>query len=137
MNQIDAALYTKITGTAAITGLLASATAVFNHLAPQSTDEPYVVFGQQAAVPEFTFGGVAYETLTYMVKGVTKGPSGKVAGSIASQVDAALNDGTLTISGYSLMYCRRASAIDYVEAGPAGVVYHHRGALYDIWADPA
>ena len=132
-SPLDAALYTKLTGGTALTSLLASATAVFNWLGPENTDPPYVVFNSQSDVPVYTLSGVAYENTIYTVKGVTLGPSAAAAGAIATQIDLALNDQTLTISGYTQMYMRREQAIDYPEV-VAGQRYHHRGAMYRIIA---
>ena len=137
MNQLDAAIYTKLTGAAALTGLLSAGTAsVFQTLAPENENPPYVVFHKQSNVPAYTFGGVAFENALYLVKAVTQEPSAKTAGSVASQINAALQDAALTIDGYTHMYLRRETDIEFVEV-ESGQVIHHRGALFRVQADPA
>lgn len=138
MNATDTALYTALTGASALTTLLAGTAHVYKDLAPEGTDPPYVVFQTQSpSTPRHTFGGVAYENALITVRGVTQGPSAALAGSIAVQIDAALHDQALTISGHTHMYCRRVQDVDYPELAAGGQRYVHRGAIYRILADPS
>lgn len=139
MNAVDQALYTALSGATALTALLAGGTAdpsVFQFLAPEGQDPPYVVYFKQAGTPRHTFRGVAFENQLYTIKAVTLGPSAAAAGTIAAAIDAALVDQALTVSGYAHMYLRRDSDIDYPETDPGGQRYHHRGALYRVMVDP-
>ncbi len=133
-NAIDAALYTKLAGGTALTTLLGG-TAVYQYLAPEKTDPPYVIYQRMSQVPINVLAGAAIESAAYMVKGVTEGPSAVLAGSVAGAIDTLLQDQTLTISGYTHLHLRRESSIDYVETDN-GVRYSHRGAIYRILADP-
>lgn len=138
MNAADTAVYTKLTGASALTSLLAGTAHVYKDLAPEGTDPPYVVFQTQSpSVPQHTFGGVAFENALYTVRGVTAGPSAAAAGTIAVQIDAALADQALTISGHTHLVCRRVQDVDYPELAAGGQRYVHRGATYRIVADPA
>ena len=137
MNQLEVGLFTKLTGASGLTGLLAAGTAgVYAYLAPLNEDAAYVVFSKQASTPRYTFGGVAVEDLLYQVRGVAVGPTMAAAGTIAKQIDLALNDQALTVSGYSHLYLRRESDIQYVETDPGGQRWNHAGALYRIVLDP-
>lgn len=141
MNAVDTAIYSKLTAASGLTSLLSGGTAspsVYKDLAPEGTDPPYVVFqAQSPSVPRHTMGGVALENALYTVKGVTLGPSAAAAGTIAAQIDTALADQALTISGHTHLLCRRAQDIDYPELAAGGQRYVHRGAIYRIIADPA
>jgi hypothetical protein len=137
-NAIDAALYTKLSGGTALTNLLGG-TAVYQYLAPEGVDPPYVIYQRMSQVPINVLAGVAVENAVYMVKGVTA-QSGTVAGvvnagSIAGAIDTLLQDQALTISGYTHLHLRRESSIDYVETDNS-VRYSHRGATYRVLADP-
>ncbi len=133
-NALDAALYTKLAGGTALTNLLGG-TAIYQYLAPEGTDPPYVIYGRQSQVPINVLSGVAMENAVYMVKGVTEGPSAVAAGSVAGAIDTLLQDQALTITGYTHLHLRRESSIDYVET-ENGIRYSHRGATYRILADP-
>ena len=140
MNAIDLALYNKLTGSTALTALTSGGTAspsVYQWLAPENQDPPYVIYNKQASTPQHTLSGVAFENLLYAVKGVTLGHSAAAAGTIASTIDTVLADQALTITGYTHMYLRRVSDIDYPETAAGGQRYQHRGALYRVFADPA
>lgn len=139
MNALDVAIYNKLTGSTALTALTAGGTAspsIYQWIAPEGQDPPYVVYNKQASTPQHTLSGVAYENAIYTVKGVTLGPSAAAAGTIASTIDTVLVNQALTISGHTHLYLRRVSDIDYPEAGPGGHRIHHRGAMYRVLADP-
>src|SRR3990167_843787 len=135
-HDFDVAVYAKLTASTAITTPLGG-TAIYRQKAPENTDPPFVIYGKQSGVPNYTLGGVAFEDQLYMVKTVTLSNSGGVAGTVADAIDDTLQDASLTIAGHTHMYLRRDSDIDYSETGPGGQVYQHRGALYRIKADPA
>jgi len=132
-NEIKAALYLKLTGSAAITSLLSGTAAVYDSIAPNEATLPLVIFSKQDGRPVNRMGGVAYESHVYLVKGVTEGESAALAGSVAKAIDAALNNTTLTISGYTQMLCRRNGEVDYPESDE-GRTIRHIGATYKIEA---
>ncbi len=139
MNAVDKAVYDALAGRAALTGLLAAGTAsIFQHVGPQNADPPYVVFNRQSRVPARVLGGgaVAWENMLYLVKGVTSGLSAAPGGTIALEIDAALDRASLTITGYGSMAVVREQDVDVPEIGPSGVVHYQRGALYRVFADP-
>lgn len=57
------------------------------------------------------------------------------AGSIYATFDAALNGGTLTVSGYNVVTLRRTDEIEMVEALPNGERVYTAGAMYRIMLD--
>ncbi len=140
MNSVQVALYAKLSAATGLTSLLTGGTAdpsIYPGLAPEGTDPPYVVYQPQSpSTPIHTFGGVAIENALYTVKGVVAARGPASAGTIAAEIDTALNDQALTITGHTHLLCRRVQDIDYPETVPGGQLLQHRGAIYRIAADP-
>ena len=139
VNATAVGLFNKLTGATALTGLLTGGTAspsIYQDLAPEGAVPPYVVFNAQSpSVPQYTYTGVAFENTIYQVKGVTQGPSKSAGGTIAHQIDAALDDQAVSVSGYTLLKCRRLQDVDYTEV-VSGVRFSHIGGLFRVWVDP-
>jgi hypothetical protein len=138
MNAAGSAIYAKLAATSALTSLLAAGTAsVFETLAPENTDPPYVVFQEQApSTPQRTLArGIGYENALYTVKVITQSLSMKTAGEIADQIDAALDNATLTMTGYTVMSIHRIQNVSYPEF-VEGKRFNHRGAVYRLMCDP-
>jgi hypothetical protein len=137
-NDADKALYTALSGATALTSLLAGGTAspsVFHGVAPQGSTAPYVVFNSQSgSVPVKTFTANAYENALYQVKGITSSRSARAAGTIQQQIDTAIDGPALSFGGHTHMGCERVQEVDYVENGPGGQQYYHRGAIYRLRA---
>lgn len=140
MNAVQVALYAKLSAASGLTSLLSGGTAdpsIYPGIAPENTDPPYVVYQPQSpSTPVHTMGGVALENALYTVKAVVASREMASAGTIADQIDSALNDQALTVSGHTHLLCRRVQDIDYPETAPGGQVLQHRGAVYRIVADP-
>jgi len=129
--NLDTAVFTVL-NIAAVTNEATG--GVFNQLAPAGTAPPYVVFQAMSKVDEYwSFtgrGGAA----VYMIKAIDRSPWPKGAGDIDTQIDSAMQDASLSITGHALLQCRRESDIYLVE-DLDGVVYQHIGGLYRILAD--
>lgn len=127
MNAVEAGLYTQLvqTGTSLYTLV---GTKVYNQVAPQNTAFPYVMFQLQG-------GGDMNETptdrleLVYLVKGLSGAV--KTAGQVDDAIRSRLHKQSFTISGYSLLGCKRESVIHYTEVVNGKIVFHS-GALYRI-----
>ncbi len=75
--------------------------------APQPSTVPYVCFGEETDAPMGTFNSqMAMESLTYWVN-CFSGISPSDVAEIADEVMTALDDVTLTVSGYNHMKCER------------------------------
>jgi Protein of unknown function (DUF3168) len=134
MNAIETSLYSKLTGTAALTTALGGA-YIYNRVAPQGQAPPYVVFNHS---------GGGHENITksdmqnhvYMVKVVTSGPQGsKLAGTINDLVIAALHNSTLTITGYTNFWTALEEEVQFTETAPDGTYIFHTGGYYRIRID--
>lgn len=134
MNPVDVAIFNALAGSAALVSALGG-TAIYQWIAPENSDPPYVIFNQQSGTPVHTFGGVAIENDVYTVRAVTAGPSAAQAGTIAGLIDAALADKPLSITGFNHLFLRRVSDVDFPEL-VSGIRYSHRGATYRVMSDP-
>jgi len=107
---------------------------VFNSVAPQGAEPPFVVFQAMSKTDDyFAYTGRGAEAV-YMVKTIAQSPWPKSAGDIDTQVDSVMQDASLSITGFSLLSCRREEDIYLVE-DQEGVIYQHVGGLYRIVAD--
>jgi len=113
----------------ALYNLLDTATAlpVYQQIAPQGTQPPYVVFQRQTAVDEYTFTdeGVSAD---YVVRVVSNRTWPSDAQTAYDSLHTGIQDGALTVTGYSVLRMRRRSTIEYRD--PEG--YWHSGGLYRI-----
>jgi hypothetical protein len=130
MNAVKRGIRAKLAGDTGLTTALGG-TAIYEALAPQGTDPPYVIYNKQSGAPKYTLGGSAFENQTYMVKVVTEAASMASAGSIHERVNGALTDGALTLTGRTQLYLRRENDVEYVETTD-GKRFNHSGALYRV-----
>lgn len=130
---LGSAIYTTLTGSTALTGLLAGTTSVYHTMAPQGAQMPYVIFAKQAGSTRRTLGnGKAWDEGVYLVKAVTDEPSALKAGRIASQVDTLLDRVDLTVDGGTALMCHRETDVSYPETTGDGRRINHVGATYRI-----
>jgi hypothetical protein len=69
-----------------------------------------------------------------MVKAIARSIWPKTAGDIDTQIDSVMQDASLSITGHTLISCRREEDI-YLAEDTGGVTYQHVGGLYRILAD--
>ncbi len=135
MKDLAPALYTKLTGSATLTGKLASNTSVYHQTIPQGASLPCVVFNLQAGTDNYTLKARSWRDRLVQVKGIAASPGDApdttAADDIAAAIDSLLTDGTLTITGATLLVMRRVSDVSYMEKTDAGLVAH-AGGLYRI-----
>lgn len=132
---IATALYGKLTSGTAITDLLSSGTAVFEDIAPENVDEPFIVFNEVTTTVDWTLEGVGIENTLWQIRAVTRGPSSAEAGTIVAEIDNALNDQALTVVGYTQLNTMRTTSVHRVEVID-GERFSHSGHLYSIKVDP-
>lgn len=134
MKLVETALYSLLTGDAALTALLSSATAVYNRRAPQSATLPYVVFFHSGGGPENIYPG-SLESVSYMIKAVAETVS--EAATIDDAIKAAVHaqESSLSVTGYSTLWLRRTNEVQMVEDGDEGDEIWHYGAYYKLRID--
>ena len=105
--------------------------ALYNTRAPQETQPPYIVFQHAAGVDEYTFDTHG-ESLDYIVKVVSnRAYPGAQAYPIYAAAHDALQDAPLSITGATVLRCRRQSRFEYKDEKG----YSHTGGVYriDYW----
>lgn len=127
-------LHDTLSGDAA---LMALVTGVYDTLAPQNSQPPFVVFQEQSGRDVLT---VAARRIMYsgvwLAKGIVKGGSFVPLLAIMARVDALLGHTSGTTDEGAVLSCTRRSTVRYVETA-GGVAYRHLGALFDVIAQEA
>ena len=108
-------------------------TKTYNTKSPQGSTVPYVTFGLETDVPIGTFAGqVAIESLTYWVNCFDSVSAAAVA-EIADEVMTAMDDVSLTVTGYTSMKCVREFMGTIIYDLETGIF--QCPLRYRVWAD--
>ena len=129
--NLDSAVYEKLTITAVTNEAVGG---VFNQMAPEGTQTPFVVFQAMSKVDDYWSYTGRGGTAVYMIKVIDESRWPKAASDIDTQIDSAMQDVALSVTGYALLQCRRESDIYLVE-NSEGRTFQHIGGLYRIEAD--
>jgi hypothetical protein len=88
---------------------------------------------------EGQFGGRAYEDALYLVKAVALSTANANIKGAAARIDALLEDGTLTVAGYTHMAMHREGRIRLTEVDDVdpSIRWYHRGGQYRVRVAPA
>ena len=129
--NLDSAVYEKL-NIAAVTNEAVG--GVFNQMAPEGTQTPFVVFQAMSKVDDYYSYTGRGGTAVYMVKVIDESGWPKTASNIDTQIDSAMQNASLSITGHSLLECRRESDLYLVENAD-GRTFQHIGGLYRIEAD--
>ena len=121
---LDTGLYTKL-NVPAVTNLAVG--GIWAAIAPNDTALPYVVFqwqggGEQNLTPS------RIRNVVYTVKAVAYTKSS--AAVLAEQLDLALHDQTLSVSGWTNWATTREDDVQLAEVAEDGRVFWHIGAIY-------
>jgi len=101
----------------------------YHTLAPQQGTPPYCTFNpQNPGIDGYVMSGSAMVSTDYVVKVVSNRNWPTEAIDIYTHIHNAVQDLGTAVPGYSLMYCRRTSGVQYRD--PDG--YWHVGGLYRI-----
>ena len=135
MNELDSAIYSKLSAGTALTAQLATMTggttpAIFNLRAPKGQSFPYVVYNWQAGGQtddHDIVSGVewvrAYGTISAQV------------GSVYAAFDPLLNHNVLSVTGWTNVSLRREDQFELVEDQPDGLQVYTCGAFYRVILD--
>lgn len=134
-------LYGKLAGDSTLVAMLGTppsgySKSLYHQQAPPGAGFPYVIFAKSSGVPRYAIGARAYDNELWIIKGVDRpatphdNTADRVDG-IATRLDTLLTDGTISISGSTLLLLRRSSDVEYTETAD-GVLYRHAGALYRL-----
>ena len=130
--NLDTAIFDKL-NVASVTNEATG--GVYYILAPQGTAPPFVVFQAMSKTDDyFSFTGGRGGSALYVIKVIDRSPWPKAAGDIDTQIDSVMQDASLSITGHTLLWCRREEDF-YLAEDQEGVTYQHVGGLYRILAD--
>ena len=130
MNELNAAIYSRLGTTTALTNLLSAGSAsIFNIQAPQGAAYPYVVFSLQAG-GDLNDNPHRTQSLLLFVRCYSTA-SAKNAGSIDAQLDTALHLNPFTnVTGWTNTWLAREQNLELVENPPTGTQVFMQGGLY-------
>jgi hypothetical protein len=131
--DVDAALVTKLAADATLAALLQSGASVFiDEAAQASTKFVIVSLADQQDVQKFE--GRAFEDALYLVEARMLSTSGGNIKAAAARIDALLEGGTLTVSGYALMTMHRESRTRFTEVDQVdpSIRWYRRGGNYRV-----
>ena len=128
-NELNAALYSTLTGGTALTSLLAGTTSVYFLQAPEDATLPYVVYSYQAGGAENVTPSDMRSQLVY-TRGYASTPA--LAGSIDAQISSLLHRQTLSVSGWANFWTAREEDFILVENPPDKSPIYMSGASYRI-----
>ena len=133
MNAIDTAIRTNLCGGTALTNMLAGTASVYHIRAPDDATYPYVVFNVQGGGAE-NINPSDLQNYLYYVRCYTE-TSSTNASQIHDQIKALLDKQTLTVTGYTNLWTRFESEIEFADEQQNGVPIYSDGGLYRIRID--
>ena len=133
MNVLNAAIYSRLQTTSAITSLLSGTTAIYNQQAPEGAILPFIVFSTPSELDENMTQNRTKNNVVYIR--AFSGVSAAQAGSIDTAIDTALHLIPLTVTGWSNFWMVREQGIELVETQSTGKIIYSAGANYRIRLD--
>lgn len=130
-SAIDNALMAKLGADATLLAICTN--GVYWDVAPPGSTK-YVLVSLVDELDEPQFGGRAYEDVLYRVRAIALSTAGANLQQAAARIDALLEDGALSVSGYTHMVMYRESRIretEPLEDDPTKF-WFHRGGEYRV-----
>lgn len=131
VKAVRQALYERLNVVSVTSQLGSGSASLVYEIAPPSASYPLCVFARQSDVSTLRFGGNAFDSQIWMVKGVVRGGTPSVAEDIDKAVRDLLDFGSLTISGGSLMHLARLDGLGFTET-VGDQTYRHVGSSYRL-----
>jgi hypothetical protein len=135
-SDVDAALVAKLGTDAALLALCPD--GVFVDEAPSGSTR-FVIVSLIDAHDEPMLGGRAFEDALYLVEArMLSTVAGANIKGAAARIDALLEMGTLTITGYTLMVMRRVERVRLTEVDEhdSSIRWYRRGGRYQVMVSP-
>lgn len=130
MDAIDTGLVGKLAADATLTGLAPG--GVWYETAPQNTSEPFVIVSQLASEDDWVLPATRrFDDRRYLVKAVQQSASASGTDAAAARVDALLEAGTITATGYQTVLMRREVRVRYLERD-GDLRWQHSGGEYRV-----
>lgn len=126
-------IYTTLSNDATVTNLIDD--RIYDGLAPQGANYPFIVFNHQGGADARGVGVYrAFDNSLYQVKAVTQAESYSQATEIADAIDDALQGASGTADGGYIGPCVREQTLMLIELGKGGIQYRSAGGLYRLAA---
>ncbi len=94
-------------------------------------ENPIIIFQLLDDPIESTFGSRGFRC-EYMVKAVSRSAWPEEASTISSLIDTAMEDASLTPTGFTALWSVRTGSIRFNET-TQGIKYTHIGGVFDMW----
>lgn len=135
-SDIDSALVAKLAADATLLGYMPN--GVYVDEAPQGMTR-FVIVSLIEEHDVQQFGGRDHEDALYLVEARALSTAGATIKQAAARIDALLDNGTLTITGYRLMLLQREARIRSTEVDDVDptIRWYRRGGHYRLMAAPA
>lgn len=140
MSAVRDAIVTKLQATSAVTTL---ATKIWPGVPPEDKSLVYPLVSvtpQKSPTPERVFQGggtnastIAFEESVYLVRACDRSTSPKSADDVNTQIKAALDGASLTITGQTQLVCEWVGDYETNEHY-SGQTYFYAGGFYRVWA---
>lgn len=142
IQQVDTAIYTRLSGDATLTAMLANPTNIHNTEAPHdndstNTDFPVLVFQALDSTDEYVLTGLATEGVPYEFRAATQGSDNGPVHAILDRVYELLQDYALPVTGYRTLYLRRQSRRPVIPVTEYGVSYRQGSHRYNAEFAPS
>lgn len=111
---VQAAVYSRLAVTSALTGLLATGAGSVRDHVPEDALFPYIVLGETAGRPHETQAGGGLE-LEMTLHIYSRGEGMKELKSIMTEVHTALHDADFSVTDQTLVLCRLLSSETFLE----------------------
>jgi len=134
-SDVDAALVAKLGADSALLALMPN--GVYVDEAPPGMTR-FVIVSLVDEHDEAEFGRRAIEDALYLVKAVALSTAGANIRAAAARIDALLEDGALTVAGYTHMTMHRVERVRVTEVDDldATLRWQHRGGRYRVMVAP-
>ena len=133
MNELNAAIYSKLTGGTALTSMLAGTASVYHLAPPDNAAFPYVIFNTQGGGDE-NITPSRMKNLVLYVRAYSKAGAAN-AGSIDAQIDTLLHGQALSVTGWTNFWTAREIDLEDVETMPNNERIWNKGGMYRIRLD--
>lgn len=121
-NALGSAIYSRLssaTGSGTVT--------IYQDLAPEGTQAPYLIFQRMVGTDERTFN-TKHISSRYMVKAISNQPWATEAERTYAIYEPYMDDAPLSITGYTLIRCRRTGPIHYQDPE----MFWHCGGEFEV-----
>lgn len=135
-SEIDAAISALLLGDAQLTAAMPD--GIFFDIASHGAQK-FVIVSLMSEFDTRMFSGRAFETSIYLVKAVALSTTGADVKTAAARIDALLEQGTFTVTGYDgSVISSRTERVRMTELDPNNDSrWQHRGGLYEVVAVPS